>query len=172
MIPDLADWTVSILATDINVRFLDRAAEGVYGEWSFRAAPEWVRRYFTSTSKGKMRVSPQIKRMVSFSYLNLAEDTYPSLGTATNAMDVGLCRNVLMYFTPECAHRVIQNLFSSLVENGWLLVGAAEASQALFSRFAAVNHPGAVLYRKASRGESLADAAPSIADTGRVPEPC
>ena len=37
---------------------------------------------------------------MSYAYLNLAEDAYPSLATQTNAMDLILCRNVLMYFPP------------------------------------------------------------------------
>ena len=39
MIPDLSDWNVTILATDINPRFLEIASAGAYGEWSFRAIP-------------------------------------------------------------------------------------------------------------------------------------
>ena len=47
LIPDAEAWNVTILATDINPRFLRKAAEGVYGEWSFRDAPGWIReRYF------------------------------------------------------------------------------------------------------------------------------
>ena len=101
MIPDLADWNVTILATDINPRFLEIASAGVYGEWSFRAIPPGIReRYFTPLPGGKMQLAQRIRRMVTFSFLNLAEDVYPSLVNNTNAMDVVLCRNVLMYFTP------------------------------------------------------------------------
>ena len=70
--------------------------------------------------------------MVTFSFLNLAEDAYPSPVNNTNAMDVVLCRNVLMYFTQEHAARVVENLQGSLVENGWLLVAPSETSQVVF----------------------------------------
>jgi chemotaxis protein methyltransferase CheR len=153
MIPDLADWNVAILATDlatdINPRFLEIASAGVYGEWSFRAIPPGIReRYFTPLPGGRMRIAERIRRMVTFSFLNLAEDVYPSLVNNTNAMDVVLCRNVLMYFTPERAARVAGNLHGALVENGWLLVAPTETSQILFRQFTMVGFPDAILYRK------------------------
>lgn len=35
LLPDWRDWHITILATDINPRSLQKAAAGVYGEWSF-----------------------------------------------------------------------------------------------------------------------------------------
>src|SRR5690242_13592906 len=47
LLPDIADWQVTLLGTDVNPRFLRKAFEGVYGQWSFRNVPEDVRaRYF------------------------------------------------------------------------------------------------------------------------------
>src|SRR5258708_24852169 len=36
MLPDIADWRITIVATDINARFLRKASEGIYGQWSLR----------------------------------------------------------------------------------------------------------------------------------------
>jgi chemotaxis protein methyltransferase CheR len=85
---------------------------------------------------------------VSFAYLNLADDAYPCLTNNTGAMDVIFCRNVLMYFSPEIAQKVIRKFFRSLVNGGWLVVSASETSQALFSEFETIQFPGATLYRK------------------------
>lgn len=149
LIPDPEEWNVTILATDINPQFLRRAAEGVYGDWSFRDTPAWVReRYFKRTRDGRFELHPHIRKRVTFSYLNLADDVYPSLANSTNAMDVIFCRNVLMYFTSERAKQVAANLHRSMVDGGWLIVSPTETSSILFSRFAAVEFPGAVLYRK------------------------
>jgi chemotaxis protein methyltransferase CheR len=86
--------------------------------------------------------------MVTFSYLNLVEDVYPSLLNCTNAMDVILCRNVLMYFTEEAIKKVIHRFHRSLADRSWLMVSPAETSQTLFSEFASVSFAGATLYRK------------------------
>lgn len=149
LIPDLKDWNVTIVATDINHRFLRKASDGVYNEWSFRETPAWIKeRYFTRTKEGRFEILPELKKRVTFSSLNLAEDTYPSLTNNTNAMDIIFCRNVLMYFAPERAKKVIHNLYRSLIDGGWLIVSPSETSQALFSQFATVNFPGLILYQK------------------------
>lgn len=165
LIPGFEDWNVTVLATDINPRFLRRAAEGVYGEWSFRDAPAWIRRHFERRKDKRFELEPRLRRRVTFSYLNLADDACPSLATGTNAMDVIFCRNVLMYFTPERARKAVENFRRSLVEGGWLIVSPTELSHSLFSSFAAVEFPGAVLYRK------LADAAPRALATEHA-APC
>ena len=149
ILPDLHDWRVTITATDINARFLQKAAAGVYGEWSFRNAPPGLKeRYFTPVAKGRYAIAPEIRNLVTFAHLNLVEDVYPSLETDTNAMDVIFCRNVLMYFTGSQMQNVVRNLRRSLVEGGWLVVSPSEASKALFPRFVNVNFPGAIFFRK------------------------
>lgn len=149
LIPDPEAWNVTILASDINARSLSKAAAGVYGEWSFRGAPEWIKpRYFKPLENGRFELQPHIRSRVTFSHLNLADDIYPSLLNNTNAMDVILCRNVLMYFASHQARKVIQNLHHVLVEGGWLVVSPSEASHVLFSQFDLVNFPGVILYQK------------------------
>lgn len=155
LIPDLQAWNITILATDFNPKVLRKAMQGVYGEWSFRDVPSWLReRYFTMGKDGHFEILPRIRKMVTFSYLNFADDVYPSLSNNTGAMDIIFCRNVLMYFTAQRAKQVIGNFYRALVDGGWLIVSPAEASNALFSPFAPVEFPGAVLYRKTADARS------------------
>jgi len=143
------DWRISILATDINPRILAKAMAGVYGKWSFRNAPAWLKKeYFRPQEDGMFEILPEIRKMVTFEYLNLAEDIYPSPLNNTNAMDIIFCRNVLMYFAPERGGQVVENLYHCLVDGGWLIVGASELSQQMFPQFTPVNFPGAISYRK------------------------
>jgi chemotaxis protein methyltransferase CheR len=139
---------VTILATDINPRSLDKAAAGIYGDWSFRDAPKHLKETYFSKQGRHYEILPRIKQQVLFSFLNLAEDAYPSLSTVTNAMDVIFCRNVLMYFSPEQARRVAQKFSRCLVDGGWLIVSPCETSAELFSEFNAIHFPGVILYRK------------------------
>lgn len=150
-LPDLRAWNVSILATDINPKFLAKAEAGIYSDWSFRGSPGWLReRFFSPAPDKKLAIDPTVKKLVHFDYLNLAEDVYPSLPNHTNAMDVIFCRNVLMYFTPDHQRRVVAALHRCLVDGGYLLVNPAEASTSLFPMFAVENLGGAILYRKTS----------------------
>jgi chemotaxis protein methyltransferase CheR len=146
-LPDLDRWDVTITATDINARALRKAAEGSYGEWSFRDAPPGLKeRYFKRTPEGRYVIVPRIRKLVTFEYLNLVADAYPAL--ATGAVDLIFCRNVLMYFTPPQVNKVVGNLHRALAQDGWLAVSPSEASHSLFAQFATENFPGAILYRK------------------------
>ena len=151
LLPDLQEWRVSITATDINPHFLHKAKAGSYGEWSFRNAPTGLKqRYFQRTAEGSYAIVPEIRKLVTFAHLNLVGDDYPTPATHTNAMDIILCRNVLMYFTRLQADMVIGRLSRTLVEGGWLAVGPSEASSTLFPQLISVNFPGAILFRKGS----------------------
>lgn len=149
VLPDLDDWQITILATDLNPRFLQKAAAGVYGEWSFRGVPEEARNaFFRPAPEGRFELLPEVRRMVTFACLNLVEDTYPSLATNTNAMDLIFCRNVLMYFSREQIGKAVSNLRRALVEGGRLAVSATEASRELFDGFTPAGISGITLYRK------------------------
>lgn len=148
-LPDLADWDVKILATDINPRFLEKAVAGSYGAWSCRNVPAAIRRrYFDQEGEDRYVVAPVIREMVTFAQLNLAEDVYPSRANDTDAMDMIFCRNVLIYFTPFHIRRVVANFHRALVDGGWLAVSPTEAAEASFPQFTVSNHPGVILYRK------------------------
>ena len=151
ILPDLRDWQLTLLATDVNPHFLRKAAAGVYGEWSFRDAPAWLKsNYFEPVAPNRYVILPRIKQLVTFAYLNLAADAYPTLAGGTNAMDLIFCRNVLMYFPPDTARRVVQNFHHSLLETGWLLLSGVEGCSQWLTGFDPTPFDGAALYRKSS----------------------
>ncbi len=159
VIPDLKDWNVTILATDINDRFLRKAAAGIYSEWSFRdTPPEFKTNYFQRTPDGRYAILPEIKQRVTFAQLNLVEDVFPSLTTDTNAMDIVFCRNVLMYFTQPQLRKAIGNLRRALLDGGWLAVSPSEVSQQWFPGFKTESFPDVILYRKGGAHEPSAPA--------------
>lgn len=146
---DARDWNISILATDINPVFLQKASAGLYGEWSFRDTPEWVReRYFTKTKENRFEILPKIRKRVSFACQNLIQNAYPSPFTNTNDLDLILCRNVLMYLAPDHQGYVTGKLRQCLVEGGWLITGPSENTEALASVFVNVQFQGAIFYTK------------------------
>jgi len=52
-IPDLKDWNITILATDINPRILRKAWPACTGKWSFRNAPQWLVEGYFRSKKGR-----------------------------------------------------------------------------------------------------------------------
>lgn len=178
VIPDFAEWHVTILATDINSAFLQKAVAGIYSEWSFRDTPPLFKQLnFRQLSNGRYEILPEIRKRVKFAHLNLVEDVFPALETDTNAMDIVFCRNVLMYFSEGQVRKVIGNLRRSLVEDGWLAVSPSEASHTLYAGFKSRSFPGVILYRNAADGvhppedfQTLASMPVENVPTPEVPE--
>ncbi|MBF0118162.1 MAG: hypothetical protein HQK79_04950 [Desulfobacterales bacterium] len=143
LIPDISDWKIIIIATDINRYAIDKAKKGIYSDWSFRNVPSWLKtQYFLKKDK-EYEIILKIKKMITFSDLNLSETNYNF-----NNIDLIFCKNVLMYFTPECVSRVIDKLFDNLSEEGLLFVSPAEASHILFKRFKYMNMDETIFYCK------------------------
>lgn len=148
LLPDLDEWHATILATDIDRVALESGRRGRYRQWSFRGMPAHLGTGWFTERDGVVEVRPQIRDRVTFDFLNLMDDVYPSFHTNTQAMDLILCRNVLMYFPERVARGVVDRLHESLAEGGWLVVGHTEPSQELFRRFQVHNLPGTVVYHK------------------------
>jgi chemotaxis protein methyltransferase CheR len=149
LLPDHPKWALTILATDINPAALEFAQLGLYSNWALRETPQQIRdRYFHRRGKDTFELDPAIRQMVTFAPLNLAKDSFPALVTNTSAMDLIVCRNVLMYFTSDVQRATVTRLQKALVTEGWLVVSPAETSTELFRPLMAVNLPGAIFYRK------------------------
>ncbi|MCL4552673.1 MAG: chemotaxis protein CheR [Candidatus Marsarchaeota archaeon] len=151
-IPDIANWDITILATDINSDFLQKASVGVYTEWSFRVILPTIRaKYFKRIEGGRFEIIDRIKSMVTFSHMNLMDGSHPLSPVNISSVDVICCRNVLMYFTEHGIKKVMQRFHRSLVDGGWLIVGAAEASHIPNPLFAPAGLPDVTFYRKDTR---------------------
>lgn len=151
LLPDLDSWEVYILATDINEDALAAAREGVYRNWSFREVQEHYRGYFLVEGEAS-RLRPEIRRMVTFKYLNLADDFYPAAVTGTEAMDLILCRNVMIYFSRDLSTEITRRFFLALEPDGCLMVGHSEHSDLVYGGFSRAFHGRTIVYRKSSPG--------------------
>jgi chemotaxis protein methyltransferase CheR len=151
LLPDIADWNILILATDINKQALRQARQGRYREWSFRQTAPFIRDLYFIPQDDLFELIPQVREMVAFAYLNLAEGAYPSLATNTNAMDLILCRNVAIYLPEAVTQEIAGRFHRCLVTDGWLIVGASETDSMVYDQFATRNCAGATAYQKTRR---------------------
>jgi chemotaxis protein methyltransferase CheR len=115
-----------VVGTDLASSRLAAARRGRYTRWSFRGVSDQVVRRYFSTERQYFVLDPSIRAAVDFRLLNLAEDAYPSSATGIQAMDLILCRNVLIYFDAETVRRVATRLLASLSDDGWLFLGASD----------------------------------------------
>ncbi|MFP4345009.1 MAG: CheR family methyltransferase [Anaerolineales bacterium] len=152
LLPDVETWSITLLATDVNTEALARAQKALYSEWAFREerAKAWRPRYFRREDQ-RYRLVPEVSRMVTFNILNLADDDYPSYRTNTMYLDLILCRNVTIYFTPQITQQIVDRFYDALVDSGWLAVGHSEHSLVTYQKFEARTYPNAICYQRTGR---------------------
>jgi len=115
--------SVSILATDINRQFLERARAGVFDEWDLRRLDATRRaRWFQSTGDSRWRVAPELQALIQFQHHNLLDEVPASSG----GWRLILCRNVFLYFRRERIAAVTMRMARALAEDGRLVLSAAE----------------------------------------------
>jgi chemotaxis protein methyltransferase CheR len=141
--PELRNWTVHVLATDVSTAVLERAQRGHYSQLEInRGLPApLLARYFTREGLDWV-ISDELRRSVEFRSFNLAE-TWPQLPTA----DVILLRNVLIYFGVETKKAILNRIRKVLRPDGYLFLGGAETTLNLDDHFDRVQYESTAYYR-------------------------
>src|SRR4029078_2179817 len=91
---------------------------GLHCPRSCREVPPDIHKAYFIPQGGLFEVAPRVRRRVTFAHLNLIDDSYPSLLNNTQAMDLILFRNVLIYFREATARLVVGRLHRALVDGG------------------------------------------------------
>ncbi len=152
----LKEWSTEILATDLNERSLAHAQQGIYDNYSTRHLTSAYRERYFLPLDGKLQVNPSARSNISFSRLNLSDD---SRMTFMKSMDAIFCCNVLIYFDLASKRRVIQHFYNNLLPHGYLFLGHSESLFGVNDDFRLVHLPGTTAYVKGERapagGKSL-----------------
>lgn len=126
-IPENQHSKIKILATDIDLVVLKKAAQGFYTpNEASGLQPEQLKKYFhNGVQKGHSgyQVKDSLKKMITFAPFNLMSDNYPT----RKPMDIIFCRNVLIYFDEKTTKKVIDQLISCLSPGGFLILGHSES---------------------------------------------
>lgn len=147
-LPDLKPCDISIFATDVNHKALEKARDGIYSQWSFRQTSDEMRsRYFLPSGKN-FSIKPEIKQMVQFAHMNLVSESAASRSIKANSMDIIFCRNLLMYMSPEKINQVVGFLHQSLKMGGWLITSQVELNDIYFGVFQRVLFENGIFYKK------------------------
>jgi len=115
-------WTVDILGTDVSTSCIDRARAGSYSQFEVQRGLgiNQMIKWFEECGEG-WRAVEDLRKPVRFQVHNLLEPP-PHPG----GFDIILCRNVLLYLSPEKKAVAFERLVASMAEDGWLMLGAGE----------------------------------------------
>ena len=110
-----------ILGTDIDRRMVERARAGIFSIDDARDVPRVQRlRWFTETD-GKLHADPKLKAACRFDVGDLL-----TMRPARQVYDLVLCRNTVIYFTPEVKDALHARLAETIAPGGYFMVGSSE----------------------------------------------
>ncbi len=110
----------SILASDFDIRVLDKAKAGIYSEREVAGMDKkFLERYFQKKEEQYL-IKDDLKRKITFKKHNLITERFDK------GYDLILCRNVVIYFTEETKAELYKNFFNSLNPGGILFTGSTE----------------------------------------------
>ncbi len=121
LIPDLKDWQINLLGTDICKDALAKAESGSYSQMALRATGQETKgKYFEHQGSMYQLIEP-IRRMAHFSYGNLLK---PPKFSAY--VDLIFCRNVFIYFDEKSIDKALENFKQALTKDGILFLGSSD----------------------------------------------
>jgi chemotaxis methyl-accepting protein methylase len=134
---------LSILATDINEKLLERAKEGKYKKTSLKEIPEEVLRRFFKIGNGFYILDQSLREGVEFRRHDIIHEE-PFLG-----MDIVFCRNLTFtYFSKESQMSVLKKIVGSLNEEGYLIIGKDESLPPTYPTLFVPIFPTERIYKK------------------------
>jgi len=144
--PQVDDFDIEIVASDIDTNVLRAAEDGYYEPRSLhRLSPELVRRYFVTAGVGRFRLIDAIRQSVRFTKVN-ASDAAQMAGFVH--IDVIFCRNMLIYFDDLSRRQVVEAFYNSLNPGGFICLGHSESMSRISSLFEVRKFPQAIIYQK------------------------
>jgi two-component system CheB/CheR fusion protein len=163
--PDAFKSRVKIYATDLDDDALAAARHGVYTNEQLKPVPEaLVETYFEPNTRG-LAFRPDLRHAIIFGRNDLISDA------PISRIDLLICRNVLMYFTPEAQSGILERFNFALDPQGFLFLGKSEmliTHGELFSPYSLKSR----VFRKVQRNnlrERLAFVGPAALEN--LPEP-
>lgn len=142
--PELRQWDVELIGTDINSEMVERSRQGLFSSLEVnRGLPApLLARYFQQEGRS-WRAGAVLRSRTRFTQLNLVK-MWPALPT----FDIVMLRNVLIYFDPPAKAHVLNRVTKQMTNTGYLLMGSGESPSGLNGELQPVCADGTVFYQR------------------------
>jgi chemotaxis protein methyltransferase CheR len=144
--PQVDDYNIEIVGSDIDTRALQAAAGGVYGDRALmRLSRRIVDRYFKPVADGKHEIDEGLRNSIEFTQANVidAKDL-----VRFRDFDLIFCRNLLIYFDDASRRLAAENLYDCLRPGGYICLGHSESMSRISPLFGVRRFPDAIVYQR------------------------
>lgn len=140
------DIQLSILATDVDEKMIQRAKEGKYRKSALKEIPPTILEHYFKKENGDYRIDPVAQRYIEFIQHDLLrEDPFVE-------MDIILCRNLAFtYFSRQFQVETLKKISLSLKEKGYLVIGKDEFLPLTYPTLFIPLYPKEKIYQKVWR---------------------
>ncbi|MGZ5010126.1 MAG: PAS domain S-box protein [Methylobacter sp.] len=144
------DTKVLIFATDIDELAIAQARTGLYDDnIEADVGEKRLKTYFTRSSDHQWQVAKALREMVVFAQQSLIKDP------PFSRLDLLVCRNFLIYLTPDMQKRLIALFHHALKPGGILFLGSSETVGRSSELFATIDKKWKIFERL--KGECRSD---------------
>ncbi len=140
--PQLLNWKIKFISSDISREMLDRCRGGKYSQLEInRGLPALLMVKFFERDGTHWKVKDDLLKMIEFREINLSQP-FPVLPR----VDIMFLRNVLIYFDVETKKSILGKIRKVLKPGGYLFLGAAETTMNIDSSFERLQLPQSGCY--------------------------
>ncbi len=144
--PDINNWDVEIVASDIDTNMLEKAKEGRFSQRAIQnIPPHLVKKYFTHNGNRQYQICKDLRDSVEFKRVNIVD---PLQTKAFRNFDLIFCRNMLIYFDDVSRKIAAETLYDALSPGGFVLLGHAESMSRVTSIFKIKRFRKCIAYQK------------------------
>lgn len=145
--PQLNDWKIEIIATDISNEMLDKCKSGKFSQLEVnRGLPARTLVRFFDRVGTDWQAKSELRKLISFRRLNLTK-SFPVLGQ----FDIAFVRNVLIYFDQKTKKDILQRVRRVLHSDSYLFIGSVETTIGLGAPYRREEIDATVCYRPTNK---------------------
>ena len=141
--PNLSNWNIEIVATDISDEMLAKSKSGEYSQLEVnRGLPVTKLVKFFDRQGSKWQTKPMLKELIKFQKLNLTK-AWPQVGQ----FDIVFIRNVLIYFEQATKSEILKRVHKVVRPEGYVFIGSVETTIGMGVPFQREEIDATVCYR-------------------------
>ncbi len=143
--PELKDWNITFIASDLSKHMLERTRAGAYSQLEVnRGLPaKYLVKYFVKEG-ATWQVKPELREMLDLREVNLCK---PWLGLPK--FDIVMIRNVLIYFDADTKREIMGKIRKLLNPGGVMFLGGSETTINIDDEFERVRKGPTWVYKVA-----------------------
>ncbi|MBK1693194.1 chemotaxis protein [Chromatium weissei] len=143
--PQLRNWDIEIISSDIDTSILNRARHGRYSARAVQYMPTILLNKYFHRDGEYFQINQELRDAVEFTRINVTDAA--EMRTHRN-FDVIFCRNLLIYFDDLSRKQTAESFYDALNPGGFICLGHSESMSRISALFRVRKFPEAIVYQK------------------------